>query len=121
MSGLEALGVAASIIQVVDIGFKLSKNIYNYVDTASSTDDRLARIAKHVDLTTEVVRRVAEVFESEAEAEAESESEPVPGKEKEKKRTKVVNQEALRLGRDVAMECETVFERLMGEVGRLKE
>lgn len=119
MSGLEALGVAASIIQVVDIGFKLSKNIYNYVDTASSTDDRLARIAKHVDLTTEVVRRVAEVFESEAEAE--SESEPVPGKEKEKKRTKVVNQEALRLGRDVAMECETVFERLMGEVGRLKE
>lgn len=118
MSGLEALGVAASIIQVVDIGFKLSKNIYNYVDTASSTDDRLARIAKHVDLTTEVVRRVAEVFESEAEAE--SESEPVPGKE-EKKRTKVVNQEALRLGRDVAMECETVFERLMGEVGRLKE
>lgn len=103
MSGLEALGVAASIIQVADIGFQLSKNIYNYADTAASTDERLARIAKNVDLTTEVVSRVAEVFS-----------------EQEKGR-KVVSQQALRLGRDVAVECEEVFGRLMGEVGKLQQ
>lgn len=108
MSGLEALGVAASIIQVAEIGFKLSKSIYGYIDTASSADDRLARIAKNVDLTTEVVRRVADVFESESESGT-------------KERKKVVNQEALRLGREVAGECEVVFGRLMGEVGRLME
>lgn len=108
MSGLEVLGVAASIIQIADLGFQLSKNIYNYIDTASSADDRLARIARNVDLTTEVVRRVAEVFESEAESGT-------------KKKKNVVNQEALRLGRDVAGECEVVFGKLRAEVGKLME
>ncbi|KAK2755765.1 hypothetical protein FQN54_005915 [Arachnomyces sp. PD_36] len=108
MSGLEALGIAASIIQVADIGFQLSKNIYNYAETAASTDDRLTRIGKNVDLTTEVVRRVAEVFEAE-------------GGKKEGKGRVVVSGEALRLGRDVAGECEVVFGRLMGEVVKLRE
>jgi hypothetical protein len=104
MSGLEALGIAASIIQVADLGFQLSKNLYNYADTAASTDDRLARITKNVDLAAEIVKRVGDVFEE----------------DEKRRRRKMVSQQALRLGRDVAAECEEVFERLNVEVGRLR-
>lgn len=102
MSGLEALGVAASILQVADIGLRLSQRLYDFADSAASADSRLARIAKQVDLTSEVVKQVADVFESGASEQ-------------------IVNQKALKSGQDAAEECEEVFRELMSELAKLKQ
>ena len=101
MSGLEVLGVAASILQVADIGLRLSKRIYDYADSVASADGRLTRIGKHVDLTSEVVKQVADVFSSGVSEQ-------------------IVSQKALKLGQDAAEECEEVFGELMGEIAKLR-
>ena len=102
MSGLEGVGVAASILQVADIGLRLSKGIYDFADSVASADSRLTRIGKHVDLTSEVVKQVADVFSS-------SVSE------------QIVSRKALKLGQDAAAECGEVFGELMSEVSKLKK
>lgn len=102
MGGLEGAGVAASTLQVADIGLRLSKGIYDYAESVASADSRLTRIGNHVDLTSKVVKQVGDVFSS-----------PVS--------EQIASQEALNLGHDAAKECEEVFKELMAEVEKAEE
>jgi hypothetical protein len=62
MSGLDILGIAASIIQVADTGLGLSKHIYSYVGSIASADKRLDQLATDVRLTSQIVRDVGNLF-----------------------------------------------------------
>jgi hypothetical protein len=93
MSGLEAIGAAASIIQVADAGLRLAKTIYTYVDSVASADKRLDRIRSHVQTTSEVVREIGNVFQK-------------------KETVGLVSSGAIKTACDAAKECEGVFEEL---------
>jgi hypothetical protein len=62
MSGLEAIGAAAAIIQVAETGLRLSKSIYEYADSYQSADARLNQFAQDVDRTSNIVRDVGDLF-----------------------------------------------------------
>lgn len=63
MSGLEVIGIVASIIQVADAGLKLGDTIHTYASAVASAGDRLDRIATHVKVTSSIVREVGCMFE----------------------------------------------------------
>lgn len=65
MSGLEAIGIAASIIQVADTGIRLAENIYAYTDSVRSADRTLSKIAGDVRLTANLVNHVGSLFNNE--------------------------------------------------------
>ena len=62
MSGLEALGVAASIIQVADAGLRVAEVLYSYAESVASADKRLDYIVSNVSLTSRIVRDIGELF-----------------------------------------------------------
>ncbi|QDS72511.1 hypothetical protein FKW77_000072 [Venturia effusa] len=95
MSGLEVLGAAASIIQIADAGLKL----YTYIDTVRSADKRLARVNKILKTTCNVVKEIGEVFQRTETA-------------------KIVSQSAVTTARDIAEECDMVFDEMRIAVKR---
>jgi hypothetical protein len=101
VGGLEALGVAASIIQIADADIRVSEAIYNYPDGVASADKRLEYIAKNVKLTSEVVRHVEEFFSREQTA-------------------KLVASGAIRTAADCAKECEGIFAEIEGVFGKAR-
>lgn len=60
----EALGVAASAIQLADFGVQLSTSLYSYIETVSSADRRLTEVATKVQLTTAVIQEVGLIFDA---------------------------------------------------------
>ena len=101
MSGLEVLGVAASIIQVADAGLRLSNTIYTYINSLSSADKRLDRIARHVRLTSQVVSDIGDLFTQQQTA-------------------KFVSKNAVQTATETAKECEEIFNELESVVGKSK-
>jgi hypothetical protein len=65
MSGLEAIGIAASIIQIADTGIKLAENIHAYADSVQSADAKLSKVASDVRLTANLVGHVGTLFKEE--------------------------------------------------------
>ncbi|EKG16211.1 hypothetical protein MPH_06648 [Macrophomina phaseolina MS6] len=59
----EGLGVAASAIEVANLGFKLSQSLYDYIATVSTADRRIQEITIKVDLTTAVIQELSTVFD----------------------------------------------------------
>lgn len=101
MSGLEVLGVAASIIQVADAGLRLSQTIYTYVNSLASADKRLDRIASHVKLTSQVVSDIGELFN-------------------QKQTAQLVSKNAVQAAAETAKECEQIFNELESVVSKSK-
>jgi hypothetical protein len=94
MSGLEALGAAASIIGIADAGLRLAKTIHAYVESVSSAEKRLDSLGTHVRTTAIVVREVGLLFENRDSA-------------------RYISRDAVETARDVAKECEDVFLELI--------
>jgi hypothetical protein len=65
MSGLEAIGIAASIIQIANTGIKLAENIHAYADSVQSADAKLSKVASDVRLTANLVGHVGTLFKEE--------------------------------------------------------
>src|ERR1700712_2498575 len=65
MSGLEILGVAASVLQVADAGLRLSKSLYAYAESVKTAEARLSQFARDVDRTSQIVRSVGALFADE--------------------------------------------------------
>jgi hypothetical protein len=100
MSGLEVLGVAAAIIQVADAGLRLSNTIYTYVNSLSSADKRLDRIAR-LRLTSQVVSDIGDLFTQQQTA-------------------TLVSKNAVQTAAETAKECKEIFNELEGVVGKSK-
>ncbi|KAJ4365048.1 hypothetical protein N0V83_008664 [Neocucurbitaria cava] len=58
----EAIGLIASVIQVVGAGLKLSQTLYQYADGVATADRRVKDIAKEIELTSFVLEELGSVF-----------------------------------------------------------
>ncbi|KAJ9402585.1 hypothetical protein DTO282F9_781 [Paecilomyces variotii] len=63
MSGLEAIGVAASIIQVADLGTKLSVRLFSLYRRFKDADQALRDLSSDVALTCAILRELGESIE----------------------------------------------------------
>ncbi|KAK8202745.1 hypothetical protein IWZ01DRAFT_111047, partial [Phyllosticta capitalensis] len=59
----EVLGVVASAVQVADLGFRLSKNIYAYAEALTTADIRVTHLGRDVKLTSTAIKELGKVFE----------------------------------------------------------
>jgi hypothetical protein len=57
MSGLEAVGIAASIIQIADLGTKLSvKKLFSFYHQVQNVNQAIQRLPSNVALTCVILR-----------------------------------------------------------------
>lgn len=56
MTGAAKLGVIASVIQIADVGFRLSTKLYDFAGTVASADKAIASMSKDVNLTSMVLK-----------------------------------------------------------------
>ena len=59
---LTELGAIASIIQIADIGFRLSVKLFAFAETVASADEAIFFTSKDVSLTSSVLKEVGEVL-----------------------------------------------------------
>lgn len=93
MSGLEALGVAASIIQIAEIGANLSIRLYAFCRKVKDSDQRLQSLSNDVSLTSNVLRQLGNNLQQDAEA-------------------RLYNGDAVRISEDVLAECGAIFDKI---------
>ena len=62
----EVVGLAASIIQIAGAGASLSKALYSYVGSAACADQQISDIAGDVEITSNALNNVGEVFKNES-------------------------------------------------------
>lgn len=65
MSGLEALGVAASIIQVADLGTKLSVNLFSFYRRVKSANDSIQVLSNEIALVSAILRELGDSLKEE--------------------------------------------------------
>lgn len=65
MSGLEALGVAASLIQVADLGTKLSVKLFSFYRQAKNANQSIQSLSSDIALTSAILRELGESLKTE--------------------------------------------------------
>ena len=90
------LGVIASVIQIADVGLKLSTKLYDFAGTVTSADKDIASISRDVKLTSTVLKDLGDTLERD-------------------KESRVVNENAVQTADGVVKECLEVF-REMDEI-----
>jgi len=63
---MDPLTAAATIIQVADFGLSVVSEIYRYIDLYITAEQRLERVAKHVELTSDLLQNVGDLFRDRA-------------------------------------------------------
>ena len=58
------LALLASIVQIADVGFRLSLRLYTFGETVASADRSILAISKDVSLTSSVLKELGRVFEN---------------------------------------------------------
>ena len=58
------LGIIASVVQIADIGLRLSIKLYTFGEVVSGADKTILSISKDVSLTSSVLKELGNVFES---------------------------------------------------------
>jgi len=93
MSGLEAAGVIANILQIAEIGFKLSVSLYNLYHKLQSANQNLRSLSSDISLTCNVLQQLGSAL-----------------KQDEQKR--LCSPQALSTAKDVLEECKQAFQRI---------
>lgn len=65
MSGLEALGVAASIIQVADLGTKLSVKLFSFYRQVKNADESIQLLSNEIALVSAIFRELGDNLKEE--------------------------------------------------------
>lgn len=68
MSGLEALGIVASVLQIADVGARLSVKLYTFSHKVKSADTNVQNISSDVAVTCTVLRELGETLKKDEEA-----------------------------------------------------
>ncbi|KAB8262538.1 hypothetical protein BDV32DRAFT_120266 [Aspergillus pseudonomiae] len=97
MSGLEVIGVAASILQVVELGTHLSIKLYTFCRRLKDTDQRIQSLSSDVALTCNVLRQLGDSLQQDEDA-------------------KLYSIEAFATAQQVLGECRKVFQRISDAV-----
>ena len=87
------LGAIASIIQIADVGLKLSIKLYDFAGTVASADKAIASISRDVKLTSTVLKDLGETLEKD-------------------KDSCIVNENAVQTASGIVEECLEVFREM---------
>lgn len=93
MSGLEVIGIVASIIQLADLGTKLSVKLCTFYRTVKIANQSLQGLSSDVSLTCSILNEFGKVLEQDDQ-------------------TKICSQQAFRTAQQVLVECKAVFEQI---------
>ncbi|KAJ9370060.1 hypothetical protein DTO282E5_5257 [Paecilomyces variotii] len=97
MSGLEAIGVAASIIQVADLGTKLSVRLFSLYRRFKDADQALRDLSSDVALTCAILRELGESIEKD-------------------EQSKLCSEEAYRTLKSILSQCREVLEQIQNMI-----
>ena len=86
------LALVASIIQVADMGIRLSLRLYTFGETFASADQTVLNTSKDVSLTSSVLKELGTIFEND--------------------KARVRSDNATKTAKDVVQECHRVFEEM---------
>ena len=89
------VGIAASIIQIADLGLRLSLKIYTFGEIVATADKFIISIAKDVSLTSMVLKELVSLLDQE-------------------KHGNICSQNAVQTADDIVKECLDVFEEMEG-------
>jgi hypothetical protein len=98
MSGLEALGVAASVIQVADLGTKLSVKLFSFYRQFKNADESFQLLSNEVALTSAILRELGDNL-------------------KDEKLSKLCSDEAFQILERVLDQCRDVLKQIERLVG----
>lgn len=91
MSGLEVVGVVASILQIADLGAKISVKLCSFYRTVKDANHSMQSLSSDVSLTCSILQELGKVLEKD-------------------EQTKLCSQQAFHTAQGVLAECKTVFE-----------
>ena len=86
------LALIASIVQVADVGLRLSLRLYTFGETVASADRSILTISKDVSLTSSVLQELGNVFDSDS--------------------GRIRSDNATRTAKEVVRECSNVFREM---------
>ena len=90
---MAGIGVIASVIQIADIGLKLSVKLYNFTSTVTSADKAIASISRDVKLTSTVLKELGDTSTKD-------------------KESHIFNKNAVQTVSDIVQECLQVFQEM---------
>ncbi|PKX95957.1 uncharacterized protein P174DRAFT_405109 [Aspergillus novofumigatus IBT 16806] len=97
MSGLEILGIAASILQIADLGATVSVKLCTFYRQLKSADQSAQSLSTEVALTCSILRQLGENL-------------------KQDEQTRLYSAQAFQTAQEVLRECEKVFRRISAAV-----
>jgi hypothetical protein len=97
MSGLEILGIAASILQIADLGATVSVKLCTFYRQLKSADQSAQSLSSEVALTCSILRQLGENL-------------------KQDEQTRLYSAQAFDTAQEVLRECEKVFRRISAAV-----
>ncbi|GIK06348.1 hypothetical protein Aspvir_001996 [Aspergillus viridinutans] len=97
MSGLEIIGIAASILQIADLGATVSVKLCTFYRQLKSADESAQSLSSEVALTCSILRQLGENL-------------------KQDEQTRLYSAQAFETAQDVLRECEKVFRRISAAV-----
>lgn len=100
-TGLDAIGVAASIIQLADFGAPLSIKLYTFYHQVKNADERLNSLSSNVSLTCNVLKQLAQNLEQDDQA-------------------RLYSHEAFVTAKQVSVDCDAIFKKIDGALDRFK-
>lgn len=93
MSGLEVLGIAASIVQIAEIGTQLAVKLCAFYHKVKTADQRIQNLSNNVALTSSVLKLLGDNLQKDEQA-------------------KLYSQQAFGTTQGVLDECKSVFEQI---------
>ncbi|KXG52216.1 uncharacterized protein PGRI_085000 [Penicillium griseofulvum] len=93
MSGLEIVGIVASIVQVADLGAKISVNLCSFYRTVKNANNSMRSLSNDVSLTCSVLHELGKALEQDSD-------------------TKICSSGAFSTTQDILKECREVFEKI---------
>ncbi|KAF4763937.1 hypothetical protein N7455_010378 [Penicillium solitum] len=93
MSGIEVLGVVASILQIADLGAKLSVKLCTFYRTVKVANQSMQDLSCDVSLTCSILNELAKALEQDDQA-------------------KLCSEQAFRIAQEVLQECKAVFRQI---------
>lgn len=101
MSGLESLGIAASLIQIADAGANLSIRLFTFYRQIKTVNKSIQNLSSDVALTSTIMRQLAENLHRD-----------------EQEETRLCSEEAFQTAEDILGQCRSVFKEIEGAIER---
>ncbi|CAG8092027.1 unnamed protein product [Penicillium salamii] len=93
MSGLEVVGVVASIIQLADFGARVAVQLHSFYHKIKKADKNIQRLSIDVSLTSSVLKQFGDIL-------------------RDAEQQKICSSEAVSMANQIVTECEQIFQQM---------